>query len=341
MPKISAIGVGIPENSYSQEHIFRAMGHRRIYNDLFLSAGIEKRHLCLDPAEIVKTSPQEQHEHARRFALELSLRSVQDCLARRGVKPTDIDALVFVSCTVAFQSPALNWEIAHALGMRDDVIHVPISGAGCAGAGPGLRRAWEFVRLYPLGRVLVVTTEVSAAAYHPSTDLGVVLGNSLFADGSSCYLVEGGGLGLSLLDFVEFHDYEHLEAIALIWADARFKIVLPMRAPELTTPMVKRVVASLLRRGQVGMGEISHFLFHSGGRSILQDAERELAIPREKLEHSYWVWRNYGNMSSATVGFAFRHLWDNNTLKDGDHIIMVTLGAGLTGQGALMVYSGG
>lgn len=337
MPSIITLGTAVPEKSYSQDYIFKALGHRRIFADLFESAGIDKRHLSVDPAEMVNSTPQQQHESAHRFALELSVKSIQDCLGRAGAKPTDIDELVLVSCTVAFQSPALNWEIAHALGMREDVIHVPLSGAGCAGAGPGLRRAWEHLRLYPQDRVLVCTTEVSHAAYHPSTDLGVVLGNSLFADGSSCYMVEAltKKPGLSMLDMVELHDYEHRFAIALVWDEARYKIVLPTRASELTTPMLRRVLEKLLSRAGLRIGDIAHFAFHSGGKSILEAASADLGIPREKMADSYWVWQNYGNCSSATVGLSLERLLGSGRLKDGDYVVIAVMGAGFTAQALL------
>lgn len=340
MPAITAVGLGIPDRSYTQEEIFRGLGHRRIYWDLFASAGIEKRHLCLAPAEMVKTGPQDKHEHGQRFALDLSLKALRDCLGQDGVEPQRVDCLVFVCCTIGFQSPAMGWEIAYEMGMREDVVHIPIAGAGCAGAGPGLRRAWEFLRLNPLATAAVVTAEISNAAYHPSSDTGVILGNALFADGASCYLVRNGP-GLSMLDFVELHDYAHRHTIAMVWDQASFKLVLPLRASELTTPMVRRVLDTLLRRSGLSLGDIGHFVFHSGGRSILDGASQELEIPRERMEHSYRVWREHGNMSSATVGFAVRSLLDSGELRPGDRVAIVTMGAGFTGQGILCRYTGG
>ena len=43
---------------------------------------------------------------------------------------------------------------------------------------------------------------------------------------------------------------------------------------------------------------------------------------------------NYGNMSSATVGFALEHLMSSQTLVPGDKVVMVMLGAGFTAQAA-------
>jgi len=353
------VGLGIPPKSYTQEQIFEAMGHRRLYWDIFRSAGIEQRHLCLEPTAVVQTSPQDQHDNYGRFALELSKQSVADCLQKAGMAPEQVDMVVYVSCTGAFTSPPMSSEIAFEMGMRDDVIHVPIAGAGCAGAGPGLRRAWEHSRLYPQHKILCVCTEISNSAWHPDVDLGLVVGNSIFADGSSCYLVEGpdeievvrnrrGVIvqvvpaqmgGLNMLDMVEFHDYAERHTVAMVLQNARYKLVLPERTSEISTPMAVKAVTALLKRNGLVPGDISHWVIHSGGKSILHQFCAATNLPQRQLRHSFEVWRNFGNMSSSTIGFALSSLMQSGDLARGDRVMMVMLGAGFTAQ-ALLLQAG-
>lgn len=332
MSKITSIGLGIPEKSYTQSYMFESLGHRKIYKRIFDAAGIKKRHLCLDPREMVKTSAQDLNNNYKRFALDLSVKALLNCLNKASLEPKDIDALVYVSCTGPFESPAMGWEIAYHLNMAEDVYHIPISGAGCAGAGFGLQVAWEHSRLFPEDKIAVITTEISNAAYHPDSDLGVITGNGIFADGSSCYLVEGNSPknGISLLDFLNYHDYANRNEVAMILKDARYRLVLPKNTSALSTPAAKKVADMILMRNGWTKDDIKQWVIHSGGLSILDDFSKAMSIETEKLLYSYYVWQNFGNMSSATVGFALSELMDSNDFKLGDNIIVITLGAGFT-----------
>ena len=193
MPSITATGIAYPTAVYSQDEVYHGLKTRRIYLDLFTSSGITGRHLCVSPFDLPKTTAQDMHDSYRQWALELAKRSVIACLAKKGVSPRDVDMLVYVSCTGSFESPAMSFEIAHDLGMREDIIHRNLAGHGCEGAIPGLRDAWEHSRLYPLSKIICCTTEISHAAYHPDVDVSTGIGNAIFCDGAASYLIEDKG----------------------------------------------------------------------------------------------------------------------------------------------------
>ena len=49
--------------------------------------------------------------------------------------------------------------------------------------------------------------------------------------------------------------------------------------------------------------DFNGFLFHPGGRKLLETMEQALGLTRKQFEHSWAVLRDYGNMSSATALF--------------------------------------
>ena len=55
------------------------------------------------------------------------------------------------------------------------------------------------------------------------------------------------------------------------------------------------------------LGDFNGFVFHPGGRKLLETMEEVLGLTREQLSHSWEVLRRYGNMSSATVVFVLEH----------------------------------
>ena len=55
------------------------------------------------------------------------------------------------------------------------------------------------------------------------------------------------------------------------------------------------------------LDDFNGFLFHPGGRKLLETMEDTLGLTRDQLRHSWEVLRCYGNMSSATVLFVLEH----------------------------------
>ena len=60
---------------------------------------------------------------------------------------------------------------------------------------------------------------------------------------------------------------------------------------------------ALLTSNGMSLGDFKGFLFHPGGRKVLETAEEVLAIDRSVIAHSWDVLRDFGNMSSATALF--------------------------------------
>jgi len=81
--------------------------------------------------------------------------------------------------------------------------------------------------------------------------------------------------------------------------------------------------------------DVRHFVLHSAGRRVIEEARRLLDLDDAQVAHSRHVLRYFGNMSSATVLFVLEE-----TLRSGgpagDWGLMIALGPGFAAEGALL-----
>ena len=166
MSYITALGLANPSNCFPQatiaDFMIKAMqldesGAARL-RALYRASGIDSRHSVLD--DYGKTnqfsfysnkvglepfpSTRARLELFRRHALELSMRSVNQCLARvKDLKPENITHLVVVSCTGMY-APGLDIDLIHALKLRKDIQRTCINFMGCYAAFNALKLADSF-----------------------------------------------------------------------------------------------------------------------------------------------------------------------------------------------------
>ena len=77
--------------------------------------------------------------------------------------------------------------------------------------------------------------------------------------------------------------------------------------------------------------EITHWAIHPGGRKILDITAEALQFPKEKLSPSYKVLNDYANMSSPTILFVLKEMWQNNIdFEQKENIFASGFGPGLT-----------
>ena len=99
-----------------------------------------------------------------------------------------------------------------------------------------------------------------------------------------------------------------------------------------TTRMVE-VAQQVLARNEVGVEDVSLVLMHQANRRINEQCQKMLGIPDEKMVHNI---HKYGNTTAATIPL----LWDESVrdgrLRPGDLVLMVAFGAGMS-WGATLV----
>jgi alkylresorcinol/alkylpyrone synthase len=74
------------------------------------------------------------------------------------VEPGEIDLVIAVSCT-GYLVPSLDVQLAAEIGLRPDVIRLPLTELGCSAGAAALAAAYGHLSARPRDRVLVVAVE--------------------------------------------------------------------------------------------------------------------------------------------------------------------------------------
>jgi len=119
--------------------------------------------------------------------------------------------------------------------------------------------------------------------------------------------------------------------------DFGFEMRLSAYVPEVIRSGIKKLTSGLLKKMDLTLEQIDYFAIHPGGKKILKAIEEELGISTDENRFSYEVLSNYGNMSSPTVLFVLRKIWDQLVAKDRNEIILsFAFGPGVTLESMLL-----
>jgi len=81
---------------------------------------------------------------------------------------------------------------------------------------------------------------------------------------------------------------------------------------------------------------VAGWAVHPGGPRILDVIGERLELDPGALAESHATLRDYGNCSSATVILVLQRILAERDLKDGDHVVFMAFGPGLTLYAALL-----
>ena len=333
---INAIGVAVPDHAIAQDQLADFMANalqldrtdRRRMAALYRQTKISRRFSVLPdygrsngqftfypntPNLEPFPSIGERMEVYRREAMPLALRAVRDCLANYpDFLLQSVTHLVVVSCT-GFYAPGPDIDLLEALGLPGTTQRLLIGFMGCYGAFNGLKAADAIVRADAQANVLVVCVELCTIHFQKSNDPSNWLANALFSDGAAAVLVQG---QTRIGQFFELQSFycdllpEGRNEMAWTIGNQGFDMMLTANVPALIQRHIGAMLQRTLDRVGLGVDDIDYFALHPGGRRILDLIESELAIDRTKTYHAYDVLHQYGNMSSATILFVLKSIWD-------------------------------
>src|SRR5207237_7885700 len=103
----------------------------------------------------------------------------------------EIDMVISVSCT-GYLVPSLEVRLAAEMGMRSDIIRLPLTELGCSGGGAALAAAHRHLAAYPDSRVLVVAVELCSLSFRPDDhSLDNLTASLVFGDGAAAVVLGG------------------------------------------------------------------------------------------------------------------------------------------------------
>jgi predicted naringenin-chalcone synthase len=178
---------------------------------------------------------------------------------------------------------------------------------------------------------LIVDTELCTIHFQKEYTPDNAASSLLFADGSAAVLVSNkinSNHSVSIDGFYSLVEYKGKKDMAWELSSKGFLMTLSGYVPQLIEEDIASLVADSLEHHHIDQKEITHWCIHPGGKKILQVIEQKLKLQKDDLCFSKKVLQSYGNMSSPTILFVLKEMW--NTIKDGANIFGVAFGPGLT-----------
>jgi 3-oxoacyl-[acyl-carrier-protein] synthase III len=266
-----------------------------------------------------------KQRHIGGSTASLSVASARRAIAMAGIDPASIDGLVLSTTTPDRTVPATSATVQNELGLRCGAFDV---NAACSG----------FVYAYVVAqgllaigakRLLVIGTDTLSRITDWS-DRGTAI---LFADGSGACIVDstpdaGQLLGWDLdadgslehLLYAEVGGYIHMDGKEVFRRAVRI--------------MVDSAKKSLAKAG-LSVDDVKLCVPHQANLRIIDAACRNLGIP---LERTAIVLHETGNTSSASIPLALFDAADRGRLQNGDIVLLVGFGAGMTAASAVLEW---
>ncbi|MFJ6571783.1 type III polyketide synthase [Streptomyces sp. NPDC091292] len=335
--------VSVPEHIITMEETLALASSRHADHPqlplalrLIRNTGVEKRHIVQPIEETLKHPGFEDRN--KLYVAEAKARVpavVRRALDDADLKPSDIDVIIYVSCT-GFMMPSLTAWLINAMDFRSDTRQIPIAQLGCAAGGAAINRAHDFCTAYPEANALIVACEFCSLCYQP-TDLGIgsLLSNGLFGDGVAAAVVRGqGGTGIHLERNGSYLIPKTEEWIAYDVRATGFHFLLDKRVPATMEPLAPALKQLASLHGWDAT-DLDFYIVHAGGPRILDDLSKFLEVDPEAFRFSRATLTEYGNIASAVVLDALRRMFDEGGAAHTARGLLAGFGPGITAEMAL------
>jgi 3-oxoacyl-[acyl-carrier-protein] synthase-3 len=263
--------------------------------------GIEERRLAND-----ETDTSDMAYYAAKKAIE-----------NAGITAEDIDMILVATVTPDQPFPSVACMLQEKLGAKK-VAAMDLS-AACAGFMYGLITAQQFIETGAYQNVLVVGVEKLSKI----TDWNDRNTAVLFGDGAGAAVVGKVTPGKGFLAFELGSDGsggKHL------YQDEK----LIMNGREVFKFAVRQMGESsvnVIEKAGLKKEDVDYLIPHQANIRIMEAARERLELPVEKMSKTV---HKYGNTSAASIPISLVEDLEAGTIKDGDILVMVGFGGGLT-----------
>ncbi|MFM7490249.1 MAG: beta-ketoacyl-ACP synthase III [Actinomycetota bacterium] len=263
------------------------------------------------------------HErHVGGSTIPMAIAAGRMAIERSGIDPSSIDALILATTT-----PDKQWgnsaAVQDALGLRCGVFEL---NSACSGFVYGLVAAHGMIAV-GLNNVLVIGAD-TLSRITDWTDRNTAV---LFGDGAGAVVVSScDGPG----ELVAWDIDADGSAGSILWAEVGGTI--QMEGKEVFRRAVRIMVDSaektMAQAGVTG-SDVSLVIPHQANVRIIQAACDRLGIP---IERTSIVLDRTGNTSAASIPLALVDALDKNRIAEGDLVLLVGFGGGMTAASALL-----
>jgi len=271
--------------------------------------------------------------------------AAQKALADAGITAEEIDLIIVATATPDMFFPATACLVQNNLKAVNAAAFD--LAAGCTGFVYGLITGAQFIKTGLYKHVLVIGAE-TLSRIADWTDRSTCV---LFGDGAGAAVLSEVESGYGILGCNIGADGSGGEFLMLPAGGSRMptseeslsnrKHYIHMNGNEVFKFAVKIMGESALKaleNANISTDEIDLFIPHQANMRIITSAAKRLKAPMEKVMINV---DRYGNTAAASLPIALREAIDEGRVKDGDVLLMVGFGAGLTWASCVLKWGKG
>jgi len=247
------------------------------------------------------------------MAVEASKKALEDA----GISGEDIDLILVATVTPDRAFPAVACVIQEAIGAKHAAA-MDLS-AACAGFMYGMITAQQFIQTGTYKNVLVVGSDKLSKIVDWNDRNTAVL----FGDGAGAIVMGAVSEGRGVLSFelgADGSGGKHLYQDEYVMMNGR----------EVFKFAVRQLGDSCLRvleKAGLTKEDVDFLVPHQANIRIMESARERLNLPQEKMSMTI---EKFGNTSASSIPIAMVEELQNGRIQDGDLIILVGFGGGLT-----------
>jgi len=324
--KISALGTYVPPR-------------------VLTNADLEKMVETTDQWIIERTGIRERHIADKGVATsDLAAAAARNVLAARGLKPSDIEAIIVATVTPDMFFPSTACLVQHKIGAKG-AWGFDLSGA-CSAFVYALQTGAQFVATGAHKRVLVIGADVMSSIID-YTDRATCI---LFGDGAGAVVLEpADDDSLKLIDFI--HEVDGSGGCSLYMPgggslnpsthetiDRKMHYVHQdgQAVFKYAVRKMAEVCGKILARNGFQGSEVDAFIPHQANLRIINATADRLNFRPESVIINI---SHFGNTTAATIPLGMESAIETGKLKKGDLVLLASVGAGFTVGATLLRWA--
>ena len=309
---------------------------------LLTNADLEKMVATNDQWIVERTGIHQRHIVEKGVATsDLAAEAARDCLRRRGIDATEIDAILVATVTPDMMFPATACLVQEKIG-APHAWGFDLS-AACSGFIYALQVGAKLVESGAHKKVLVIGADVMSSIVD-YTDRTTCI---LFGDGAGAVLIEPcEGDEIGMIDFVHEIDGSGGPALCLTAGGSLHPASAETVANKqhfihqdgqtvykFAVRKMAEATTKVLERNGVQGKDLGCFIPHQANKRIITATADRLGMDPSRVIINI---EKYGNTSAGTIPLAMGTAIEEGKLKKGDLVLIAAAGAGFTVGAALL-----
>lgn len=271
---------------------------------------------------------------------QLATKAAKLAIKQANIEPDEIDLIILATITPDFFTPSVASLVQAELGLKG-IPSFDIS-AGCTGFIYGLQIADNFIKAGQEQCILVIGAEILSKVLDWNDRNTCVL----FGDGAGAAILrksqKAGIISTYTGSQGDLDGFLTLPAVPLknpyfdnksTKDESSYIFMNGKEIFKFATQIMLKSIKKILEDNKLTIMDIDYFVPHQANYRIIDNVAKKLKVSPEKF---YKNMNHFGNTSAASIPLALDEMVRKKMICDGDRIIMVGFGGGLT-WGAILL----